>query len=268
MCVCVCVCSRPYTLASMSSELGPLQNPRLCFHAVGGSFVYLWQVFLCNVVGGDYAFETVQPYLDQLSVKSGYTLCPGIGQYPPELRFKTKNLREWGIPFTRADSQMCLLWHLPNNEKYPHGDKLRDVCTACRRLSHDIRQLLQKSKIVPECKKESRLHVSSNYPLKYLSPDSRAARVARITKDRKNLSAKLAATPTHFNFNVNDKQHCEILDLVQAIEKKGSKTVEELCSQGDAVLGQDNNLLREAWRQDVKERLDYEKDQAKSGKHI
>ena len=89
---------------------------------------------------------------------------------------------EWGTPFFRVGSQTCLLWHLPNNVKQPHGDKLGDVCTACRRLSRDIQQLLQNSSTES---KVSRLQVTSNYTLKYLSPDSKSARVARISKESK-----------------------------------------------------------------------------------
>jgi len=37
---------------------------------------------------------------------------------------------------------------------------------------------------------------------------------------------------------------------------KNSKTVNELCKEGDKVLGSDNNILRAAWQQDVVERLE------------
>ena len=40
----------------------------------------------------------------------------------------------------------------------------------------------------------------------------------------------------------------------------------ELCAEGDRLLGVDNNPLKEVWHQDVIERLEYEKDQRKSGK--
>ncbi len=139
------------TLLTTSPDLGPLANPRLCFRAVSGCVTYKWQVFFHTVAGGDYTFEAVRPFLDQLLMRSGYVVCPGLAEYPSGIRFKTKNVREWGLPFKRIDSQMCLLWHIPKNEKQPHGSQLRDVCMACRRLSHDIRQLLQKASSTPEC---------------------------------------------------------------------------------------------------------------------
>ena len=94
----------------------------------------------------------------------------------------------------------------------------------------------------------ARLHVDSNYPLKFLSPESRARRVSRIVKDRQNLSAKLAKS-NPLCYNIADKQHHELLETVRAIHHKGSKAIEQLCSRGDG-LGE-GNMLRAAWEEDV-----------------
>ena len=186
---------------------------------------------------------------------------PGISNYPrTEIRFKTKNLREWGLPFNRMDALKCMLWHVPSNAKHPHGSPLRDTCTPCRRLTHDIRQLVQKSENVDRL---SRLRPDSNYPLKYLSPESQMRRVSRIAKDRRNLAAKLAGC-NRFTCEMNDKQHDELLETVRAIHQRDSKVIEEIYSRGDD-FGEENNILRTAWEEDVVERLDYEKDQANSG---
>ena len=181
------------------------------------------------------------------------------------MRFKTKNLREWGLPFNRLDSQSCLLWHIPNNTHHPSGDMLRDTCGPCKRLSFDIKQLEDRVRSSTEGRKLSRLGTTSNYPLKFLSPDSKASRVSRLSKERKNLNAKLSILLDPFDFDLKDKQHSELMEIVRTVHKKGAKTIEDLCARGEQVLGQDNNLLREAWKQDVLDRLDYEKDQHKSG---
>ncbi len=39
--------------------------------------------------------------------------------------------------------------------------------------------------------------------------------------------------------------------------------IDDIIKEGDEVLGEDN-LLRDAWRQDVTERLEYERDQCKA----
>lgn len=66
-----------------------------------------------------------------------------------------------------------------------------------------------------------------------------------------------------FSCDVSDKQHSEILQLVSSV--KDSKAVQELIAEGDRVLGEEHNSLRQAWQQDVCERLDFEKDQTKAG---
>ena len=55
----------------------------------------------------------------------------------------------------------------------------------------------------------------------------------------------------------------EILQLISSM--KDSKTVHELITEGDPILGEGQNALREAWEQDVVERLEYKRDQAKAG---
>lgn len=120
-------------MAVISSEFA-----QLCICATGSSACYMWQLFFQAIVEGDYMLEVIQPFLDQLPMSSGYMVCPGIGEYLTEVCFKTKHLREWGLQFTRLDSQICLLWHLSNNSSYPHGHKLRNVFTDCRRLNLEI----------------------------------------------------------------------------------------------------------------------------------
>ena len=142
------------------------------------------------MAGGDCTFEVVQPFLDQLLAGSGYVVCPGITEYPSVICFKTKKLRERGLPFKRVDSKMCSLWHLPNNVNHPHGSQLRDLCVACRRLSHDIRQLVQRATSPSKCRKESRVHANSNYPLKYLSPTSKATRGDEILGEDRSMATR------------------------------------------------------------------------------
>jgi len=89
-------------------------------------------------------------------------------------------------------------------------------------------------------------------------------RIAKISQERKNLATKVKAL-TKFDCDLREKQHAELLALVSDIESKSSESIQELIREGDRILGKDNNLLRDAWRQDVIERLQYEKDQSKAG---
>jgi len=49
------------------------------------------------------------------------------------------------------------------------------------------------------------------------------------------------------------------------IQSERVEFVQKLFSEGDCVHGEENNLLRDAWRQDVIECLQYEKNQRKTG---
>ena len=65
---------------------------------------------------------------------------------------------------------------------------------------------------------------------------------------------------------MNDKEHANLLELVSTIH--GSKAIQELITEGEQVLGSDNNALQQAWHQDVTERLEYEMDQKRSGMNM
>ena len=166
-----------------------------------------------------------------------------------------------GVTIQTSWFSFCLLWHVPNNVSHPHGDPLRDVCPECKRLASDIQQLVKNALNVSDGKKLQRLTPSSNYPISYLSPKSKAIRFERVTKSA-NVNTKLSRL-AEFDFDVDEMQHNELLTMVGSVNRSGSKAIEELCSRGDELLGEGKNLLKEAWRQDVIERLEYEK--SKSG---
>ena len=207
---------------TLSPLFGPIANPRLCIIADKCSVSFKWQILFETIASGRYCFEEAKVYPHQLLPQSGYELCPGIKEYPSDVHFKTKKLREWGEPFNRLDSDACMLWHLPNSHCRPTGDPLRNACAPCKRLQFDIDQLGKRVRNMSEVKKAIRTSIGSNYPLKYLSPKSKAIRIARNTKERKNLSAKVSAL-THFNCDLKDKQHTELLELVRSIYSKDSK---------------------------------------------
>ena len=109
-----------------------------------------------------------------------------------------------------------------------------------------------------------RRSIHSNYPLKYLSPASKAERVSKLSKECKNLVTKLSRC-RHLDFNLNDKHHSRLLELVHLVSERDGDVIEGMCSKGDQVLLCDENPLREVWYQDVTERLQYERDQRKNG---
>lgn len=249
----------------MDPVAGPLQNPRLCLFQDGDHVSYIWQVYYCSCDSGTYTtFSDVEEYLRQLQPSSGYVMCPGIREYPSEIRVKTKHLKEWEAPFNRKFSSECSLWHVPNNTHQAPESAMYNCCKACKQLAHDVKQLKRKAITTTGADRIARTSTSSNYPISKLSPASRNLRIAKISQERKNLATKVKAL-TKFDCDLREKQHAELLTLVSDIESKSSESIQELIREGDRILGKDNNLLRDAWRQDVIERLQYEKDQSKAG---
>lgn len=66
----------------------------------------------------------------------------------------------------------------------------------------------------------------------------------KICKDRRNLAAKLSKV-AHFDCDISDKQHSELLELVCSINNNGSRAIDELCAEGDRLLGVENHSLKE-----------------------
>lgn len=226
---------------------------------------YHWQVYYITHASGTYTSPSdVAKYLDQLQPGSGCVVCPGISEYPSEIRFKTKHLQEWGPPFHRMSSTECSLWHVPNNFRQAPGSLGYNCCKPCKQLMHDIAQLKRKAISTTESERIMRISTTSNYPISKLSPASQKVRLAKIKHERNNSLTKINAL-TKFDYCLQDKQHAELLQLVSNIESKDSKCIQDLIREGDHLLGEDNNLLRQAWKQDVIDRLQYEKDQKKAG---
>ena len=106
-------------------------------------------------------------YLRSLLPDSGYVICPGISNYPFNLRFKTKHLHEWGEPFNRLDSDTCELWRVPNNSRQLPSNELYNVCKSCKQLSHDIQQLVKRNSTITGAQRQSRTMPSHNYACKH-----------------------------------------------------------------------------------------------------
>ena len=91
--------------------------------------------------------------------------------------------------------------------------------------------------------------------------------MSKMFKERKNLAAKLSSITDH-DYNLNDKQQAELLQIVRSVNEKGNKAIEDLCSRGDQILSSECNPHREVWCQDVIKRLEYERGQKKNGMHM
>ncbi len=204
---------------------GPLQNPRLCIwhDSLSGVSGYYWEVFYEVVASDNYTCPCdITTYMDQLLPSSGFVVCPGIKEYPEQIRFKTKHLIEWDRPFPRKCSDSCSLWFLPKSDQ-------QQFCAACHKLEHDIKYLAKRADSTTDSQKLSRTLPSSKCPISNLSPVSQMKRFSKTAAERKQLISKVKHLEL-FECEVSDKQHEELLKLVKSV--KDSKVIQELIAEG------------------------------------
>ena len=68
---------------------------------------------------------------------------------------------------------------------------------------------------------------------------------------------------TGFNMNVGEATHSELVALVSKIQQQSHSELEKLLSEADRA-GQ-GETLRQKWKQDVEDRLAFQKDQSRNG---
>ena len=115
------------------TNAGPIQNPRLCITYDSKfdmqTYIYHWEIYYKVVATGSYTgISDIIEYLEQLLPSSGYVVCPGLKEYPEQVRFKTKHLVEFGSPFPRLISDQCSMWHIPNLAQQHNESQL---CINC-----------------------------------------------------------------------------------------------------------------------------------------
>ena len=137
------------------------------------------------------------------------------------------------------------------------------TCANCTKLfSYLSKEARRKASVTLICKRK-RLSPSSNYPVSFLSPTSVTKRLTHARRKRFHLST--AVHKNSFDVDVGDATHDELMALVSKIQHQSCSEVEKLL-QGADREGQGENLRR-TWRQDIEDRLAFQKDQRKNGKH-
>ena len=232
----------------------PIPNPRMIIRFPFGQEENTYTFFIALHCGqaGDADFHR---WLKTMLPGSAYYLCPGVGT--GVICKKAKALRSWDFPFNRNDHRNCQRWlQMPKvSGKWSH----LPTCANCTKLfSYLSKEARRKASDTLTCNKK-RLSPSSNYPVSFLSPTSVTKRLTHARRKRFHLS--MAVHKNSFNVNVGDATHDELTALVRSRSE-----VEKVLQEADRE-GQGENLRR-TWRQDVEERLAFQKDQRKNGSTI
>ncbi len=201
--------------------------------------------------------ELVQSLLPNI----GYYLCPGMPQdIITNVTFESRHVRKWMDPFNRVDHQQCQLWFRPANVS--HNLKYPPTCDKCTKLRHYlVNEVSRQATVTPE-RKAKRTLPSSRCPIKYLTPGSRMRRIKLIRHERFHMKRKLHQYKK-YDINVGEATHDELLAGVSHIQQKSKKELEALLLEADSVGKGD--ILRQKWKQDVEERMAFQKDQQHNG---
>ena len=235
--------------------VGLISVARILFSSteLPGAFKYEIQVLFSSFRSG--SIHTADEFLDVcsiISVQGGYKYCPGIEvdhyyqYFFSMIRYHIKSCRVWEQPFIRIDSVNCLLWHkLARNAKEEERRSKTVLCKSCKRLCCDLEHQRKRSD-VSSSKRAARLLPSSNFKLKYLSPQSVSKRKEATLRERcrdKAVVAKLSP-----DMVLEDDQSDEMAKILETIEEAAPDELENVFKEAD---GQSvGNTVRNIWETD------------------
>lgn len=192
------------------APIGLVSRVKLTVVEDGG---YDFQVIMISKENG--RFNNVEEFLavcEKISVSGGYKFCPGFDSslykstYFDHIRYDPKNLRRSTEPVSHIDSWNCSLWHkLAKNASILEKDMEDVLCDPCKRLRNNLNQRLKKVKNVPPEKKNERVKPSSNYPVKYVSPNSLGRKRKNTVRERAD-DKKALKKYSCMNVCLNDEQ--------------------------------------------------------------
>ena len=94
------------------------------------------------------------------------------------------------------------------------------MCRNCKQVSHDLHIIKNRACAASPGHKKKWTEPSSNRPIKLLSPDSKAVRIVKSSKDRKRLR-KALSNFEETDVNLDNDQNHEMTQLVNRIEEGG-----------------------------------------------
>ena len=109
-------------------------------------FTYEFQMLFTSISSG--TVQTLNELFgvcSTISRSSQNKFCPGLDekcyfdQYYAVIRYHIKGVRLWGKPFSRIDSESCLMWHkLTKNACTEEKKMFAALCKQCKRLQNDL----------------------------------------------------------------------------------------------------------------------------------
>eukprot|EP00117_Sycon_ciliatum_P043111 scpid85308/ scgid31258/ len=188
--------------------------------------------------------------------------CPGILNYGtrfPDVRFESKNLRKWDVPYSRVDAQACKLWYqLPSNSSLDTRGSEHVQCKECSQLERNLATLQTRAAGRSDEEQKKRVSASSTVPLKYLSPQSQSARLGSVRQESHQVKRECSRLQ-HLYFTMSHSQSAELESVCKTIQSAHQEDMDEVVAELDGKDKQD--AVRDAWKQDVVSKQTFNHDQ-------
>lgn len=153
-----------------SPDHPPTYDPHMTLTLANNSVVYDFRALSQSIDKGLFSWDATETHLNTLKPYSGYTLCPGIKDYPAAVHFESKHHVQISLPYERHQSDGCRLWHVAKNRQHQPESELFNVCEPCKSLHNQLETLRKRHEKILPGKRAEWKHPSSRRPLKYCSP--------------------------------------------------------------------------------------------------
>ena len=258
------VIDRGLSLDSPQECRTPVCNPRMVLMCPSSDIfdiAYVFEVHFVEFKQGATNDAHFHELMLSLHPGSGYHICDGISkELADQASFSVKNIRRWGYPFCRTDHQLCVMWF--QLEKIPLNLKYGIHCSFCEKLHHYlVSEICRRQRVTPDQKAKCALP-SSKCPISYLSPNTRAKRFEMTRQELTSAKKKLQKYEKN-DVNVGEASNEELLTVVSHIHHKSRSELECLLTEAEKVGKGD--ILREKWKQDVEDRISFDRDQRVNG---
>ena len=171
----------------------------------------------------------------------------GIEDVEAKLGYIPKTIRSVAGPVQSLHSISCKVWHVPSRQARKDDSDPRwfRVCGECLRAHSYVQRRINDKNNTDASKKCQRLSPSSNYPIKYLSPNSKQKRYSKLKNDRLRLKKKVDKFYKKTKIELPDNQSVELCKLVEALEdsQDGKDELKEISKEGNNFKDKNGNTL-------------------------
>lgn len=161
------------------------------------------------------------------------------------------------------------MWHVPGTNYRKSDDRrFQKMCGDCLVGERYVKSALDSRQSMDASKREERRNPCSNYPIQYLSPQSKSIRLGNTRQLRSRMAKKVRKLYRQTRVELPQEQSSELCQLVEAIEKssEGKEELAKITKEGnqfkDGKGGKAGNFVKEIWDKD---RESFFKDQRKNG---